>query len=116
MWTFLCSWGVLYKISYVVACAERISRAVPEYNADLIVLRSGIEQVRQAIYMAEVIAFFDAGRFSWTRKTLSERSVTMSLMVSPPMRSPRLELASMLSLDWRLVSLLPQQSGVRVSR
>ena len=60
------------------------------------------------MYMADVIAFFDAGRFSWTRKTLSERSVTMSLMVSPLMRSPRLELVSMLSLDSRLVSLLPQ--------
>src|SRR5260221_14687131 len=31
--------------------------------------------------MAEVIAFFDAGRFNWIRKTLSECSVIMSVIV-----------------------------------
>src|SRR5258707_6816254 len=35
----------------------------------------------RVMYMADVIAFFDAGRFSWTRNTLSERSVTMSVIL-----------------------------------
>src|SRR4030095_7382266 len=32
------------------------------------------------MYMADVIAFFTAGRFNWTRKMLPERSVTMSVI------------------------------------
>jgi hypothetical protein len=31
-------------------------------------------------YIAEVMAFFFAGRLSWIRKMLPERSVTMSLI------------------------------------
>jgi len=38
---------VLQKIPHIVAGAERISRAVPEYDPNLIVLCGGIEQVRQ---------------------------------------------------------------------
>src|SRR5882724_13522780 len=34
----------------------------------------------RAMYMAEVIAFFAAGRFNWTRKMGPKRSVIMSLI------------------------------------
>ena len=36
------------------------------------------------MYMAEVIAFFLAGRLNWIRRILPERSVTMSLIFAPP--------------------------------
>src|SRR2546427_4933701 len=53
-------------------------------------------------YMLEVSAFFFAGRFSWIRRMLPERSATMSGMVLP---SPSLELRGAL-LEERLRSLL----------
>src|SRR6185295_15717999 len=49
-------------------------------------------------YMLDVSAFFFAGRFSWIRRMLPERSVTMSGMVLP---SPSLELRGAL-LEKRL--------------
>jgi hypothetical protein len=36
------------------------------------------------MYMLDVIAFFFAGRFSWTLKMFPERSATMSLMTGLP--------------------------------
>src|SRR5438128_266311 len=53
-------------------------------------------------YMLEVSAFFFAGRFSWIRRMLPERSATMSGMVLP---SPSLELRGAL-LEERLRPLL----------
>src|SRR5258708_6307993 len=35
------------------------------------------------IYMADVIAFFLDGRLNWIRRTLPERSVTMSVIFPP---------------------------------
>src|SRR5947199_4392878 len=55
-----------------------------------------------APYMLEVSAFFFAGRFSWIRRMLPERSATMSGMVLP---SPSLELRGAL-LEKRLRPLI----------
>src|SRR6516164_2802948 len=44
-------------------------------------LSASLRMSARFVYMADVIAFFWAGRLSWTRRMLSVRSVIMSLMV-----------------------------------
>src|SRR6516162_3361498 len=44
-------------------------------------LSASLRMLARFVYMADVIAFFWAGRLSWTRRMPSVRSVIMSLMV-----------------------------------
>jgi len=52
-----------------------------QHHARCIVLRRGLEASASATYMAVVIAFFFAGRFSCTLRMLPDRSVRISFIV-----------------------------------
>src|SRR6266487_2162352 len=63
------------------------------------------------MYMADVIAFFFAGRFNWIRKMRPERSVMMSLILISRETVEKLEWAALL---W-ILALAKARSAVPIS-